>query len=223
MTPTIGKEFGSERDVPTWNGIEEGWNGYIEEVEWYFWATAPKDRHLVASRLARRLTGSARNAIRGLRPRDFAGTQGITRLLQILQSRIGDLPIPDLANKLDEFIFRLKRGAGESMNEWGLRSIESYRKLQVALDRVKGKQVDLGDYEYDHDAETSKRRGFPWPPEWGNQSHEDWDEPEEADAEEEEFPFEEAPPTSATGARRGKHGAPRGEATEPAEIRECPL
>ena len=101
MTPTIGKEFGSERDVPTWNGIEEGWNGYIEEVEWYFWATAPKDRHLVASRLARRLTGSARNAIRGLRPREFAGTQGITRLLRILQSRIGDLPISDLANKLD--------------------------------------------------------------------------------------------------------------------------
>ena len=71
------KDFGSERDVPTWNGIEDGWNIYIEECEWFFWATPPKDRHLVASKLARRLTGSARTAIRGLRPRDFAGTQGI--------------------------------------------------------------------------------------------------------------------------------------------------
>ena len=33
------KDFGSERDVPTWNGIEDGWNIYLEECEWFFWAT----------------------------------------------------------------------------------------------------------------------------------------------------------------------------------------
>ena len=153
-------------------GIEDGWNIYLEECELFFCATPPKDRHLVASKLARRLTGSARTAIRGLRPRDFAGTQGIPKLLRLLQGRIGDLPIPDLANKLDEFIFRLKRTPGESMNEWGLRSIESYRKLQVALDRDKGKKADLGDYnyEYDEDKTQDRERGkgsrFPWPKEW---------------------------------------------------------
>ena len=78
------KDFGSERDVPTWNGIEDGWNIYLEECERFFWATPPKDRHLVASKLARRLTGSARTAIRGLRPRDFEETQGIPKLLRLL-------------------------------------------------------------------------------------------------------------------------------------------
>lgn len=205
------KDFGSERDVPTWNGIEDGWNIYLEECEWFFWATPPKDRHLVASKLARRLTGSARTAIRGLHPRDFAGTQGIPKLLRLLQGRIGDLPIPDLANKLDEFIFRLKRTPGESMNEWGLRSIESYRKLQVALDRVKGKKADLGDYNYEYteDKTQDRERGkgrYSWPTDW-------------AKGEEDEEPLETEEDEVTPKPRRGKHRPPREEPDEAESLR----
>ena len=121
-----------EKDIPAWNGSEDTWNTYLEDVEWYFYSIEGRHRHLVASRLARKLQGQARNALKGLRALDFAGVQGITKLLRILQSRIGDLPVPDLAHKLDEFIFKLRRKPGESMNEWGLRSIETYRKLTVA-------------------------------------------------------------------------------------------
>ena len=69
--------------------------------------------------------------------------------MDILQSRIGILPVPDLANKLDEFIFRLRRRVGESMNDWGLRSTEAYRLLTVALDRVRGQDVELADFGID--------------------------------------------------------------------------
>ena len=136
--------------IPAWNGQEDTWNNYLVDVEWYFWATPVKDRHLIASKLARKLTGSAKNAIQGLRPKEFAGRQGITRLLRILQARIGDLPIPDLASKLDEYFFKLKRKLGDTMNERG-RSQEAYRHLLTALDRVKGKPQDLGDFEPDAD------------------------------------------------------------------------
>ena len=108
-----GWENGS---IPTWNGAEDSWNTYLEDVV-FFYNTETKSRHLVASRLARKLQGSARNALKGVRAREFAGVAGITKLLRILQSRIGDLPVPDLAHKLDEFIFKLRRKPGESMNE----------------------------------------------------------------------------------------------------------
>ena len=69
-----GSKESWEKDIPTWDGSEEKWNTYLEDVEWYFYATSTKDRHLVASRLARKLSGQARNALKGQRlcrsPRD---------------------------------------------------------------------------------------------------------------------------------------------------------
>ena len=126
----------TDKDIPTWNGLEESWADYVREVEWLTFSTHEKHRPLLAAKLARRLTGSAKQALKGLKAREFYGLQGLKKLMDILQSRIGILPVPDLANKLDEFIFRLRRRVGESMNGWGLRSTEAYRLLTVALDRV---------------------------------------------------------------------------------------
>ena len=170
-----------ETNIPTWNGSEETWNTYLEDVEWYFYSIEQRSRHLVASRLARKLQGPARNALKGLKAVDFAGVQGITKLLRILQSRIGDLPVPDLAHKLDEFIFKLRRRPGESMNEWGLRSIETYRKLTTALDRVKGKASDIGTFEEPPPPRTQNPGNgkFPWPHEWEEGWNEDdWEKAE---------------------------------------------
>ena len=174
-----------EKDIPTWDGSQEKWNTYLEDVEWYFYATSTKDRHLVASRLARKLSGQARNALKGLKAKDFAGVQGIPKLLKILQARIGDLPVPDLGHKLDEFIFRLKRKAGESMNEWGLRSIEVYRKLTTALDRVRGHETDIGTFE-DPLQKTEPAEKFPWPQggswdDWTEARDESWEIGEDAE------------------------------------------
>ena len=88
-------------NVPSWSREEEHWNQYLEDIQWYFWSVKPVDRRLIASKLARKLSGSAKTALKGLKPREFDGTQGIPKLLRILQARIGDLPVPDLASKLD--------------------------------------------------------------------------------------------------------------------------
>ena len=168
-----------EKDMPTWNGSEDTWNGYLEDVEWYFYSLEPKHRGLLAHRLARKLTGTARNALKGLKANEFIGVEGIPKLLRILQSRVGDLPVPDLANKLDEFIFKLKRRPGESMNEWGLRSCETYRKLTIALDRVKGRPSDIGTFDEKVPKEKSEQK-FQWPAEWDDEEewrddHEDYE------------------------------------------------
>ena len=152
--------------VPAWNGFEETWPGYLEDVEWFYWSTPAKSRHLVASRLARKLSGAAKNALKGLSPKDFTGRDGVAKLLRTLQARIGDLPVPDLANKLDEFVFRLRRRQGESMQEWGLRSLESYRQLCQALDRVRGKPAKLGDFDDSAFGDIG----------WETEDDEDWDE-----------------------------------------------
>jgi hypothetical protein len=192
-------------NIPAWNGAEDSWNTYLEDVEWFFYSTETKSRHLVASRLARKLQGSARNALKGLRAREFAGVAGITKLLRILQSRIGDLPVPDLAHKLDEFIFKLRRKPGESMNEWGLRSIETYRKLTIALDRVKGKESDIGTFEEPENPDKQQSQKFPWPLEWENQGNwweeAGWDEDVDDDERSESGRSEK----SASG-RKGKMG-----------------
>jgi hypothetical protein len=139
----------SDKDIPTWNGLEDSWADYVRDVEWLVFSTIPKHRDLIAARLARKLTGSAKQALKGLPAREFHGVQGLKNLMDILQSRIGALPVPDLANKLDEFIFRLRRRAGETMNDWGLRSTEAYRLLTIALDRVRGKEVQVADFGVD--------------------------------------------------------------------------
>ena len=74
-----------EKDMPTWNGSEDTWNGYLEDVEWYFYSLEPKHRGLLAHRLARKLTGTARNALKGLKANEFIGVEGIPKLLRILQ------------------------------------------------------------------------------------------------------------------------------------------
>ena len=158
-----------ESNIPTWNGNEDTWNTYLEDVEWFFHSQENKTRPLVATRLARKLTGPARNALKGLKAKDFAGIEGIPKLLRILQARIGDLPVPDLAHKLDEFIFKLRRKPGESMNEWGLRSIEVYRKLTIALDRVKGKETDIEIFV--EEVPEKKWNEFPWPEEWAGEEY----------------------------------------------------
>ena len=126
------------KEIPSWGGDEETWNDYLDQVQWFFWSTKPLERRLIASRLARKLTGSARTALKGHKPRECDGIQGIAKLLRVLQARIGDLPVPDLASKLDSYFFKLRSHVGESMHAWGIRSIETYRLLLQALDRVKG-------------------------------------------------------------------------------------
>ena len=165
-----------------WNGLEETGNQYLTEVEWYFWSVPEKVKALVASRLARKLTGSAQDAIRGLKPKDFAGVNGIPKLLRILQARIGEMPVPDLGNRLDTFFFTLRRRPNESMNDWGLRFQETYRQLNLALDRVRGKPTDIGDYtevqgptkQEEEESQTSDQSDnedeqFPWPHEYLDQ------------------------------------------------------
>jgi hypothetical protein len=98
----------NDKDIPTWNGLEDSWADYVREVEWLVFSIPFKHRNLIAAKLARKLTGSAKQAIKGLQARDFHGIKGLKHLMDILQSRIGVLPVPDLANKLDEFIFRLR-------------------------------------------------------------------------------------------------------------------
>jgi hypothetical protein len=139
----------ADKHIPTWSGLEESWADYVRDVEWLTFSTSEKHRPLLAAQLARRLTGSAKQALKGLKAREFYGLKGLKKLMDILQSRIGIQPVPDLANKLDEFIFRLRRRVGETMNDWGLRSTEAYRLLTVALDRVRGQDVELADFGID--------------------------------------------------------------------------
>ena len=207
----------NDKDVPTWNGTEETWNGYLEDVEWYFYALEPKHRGLLAHRLARKLTGTARNALKGLKASEFIGIEGITKLLRILQSRVGDLPVPDLANKLDEFIFKLKRKPGESMQEWGLRSCETYRKLTVALDRVKGRPSDIVIFDTGKSDKTTEKDGeFPWPSEWDYQDESEWQWPPE-NPDEYDDTSSVAGSQHSTGAARTRHGkfGPRGQPNRP--------
>ena len=166
----------NDKDIPVWNGLEETWADYVRDVEWLTFSTPAKHRDLLAARLARRLTGSAKQALKGLKARDFFGIQGLKKLMEILQSRIGVLPVPDLANKLDEFIFRLRRRVGEPMNDWGLRSTEAYRLLTVALDRVRGQEVEVADFGIDILSDRT------------NESEINWDQPLITEVEEDNPP-----------------------------------
>jgi len=148
----ISKEESHHNTIPSWNGLEETWQDYLRDVERVHFSILEKDRALLPGKLARKLTGPAKAALKWLEARDIAKPDGLQRLLSALQTRLGDLPVPDLANKLDAFIFHLRRKPNETMNERGLRFMEVYRQLANALDRVRGKPVKILDFNGADDA-----------------------------------------------------------------------
>ena len=75
------KEESQHNTIPSWNGLEETWQDYLREVEWVHFSIPEKDRALLPGKLARKLTGPAKAALKGLHARDFAKPDGLQRLL----------------------------------------------------------------------------------------------------------------------------------------------
>ena len=80
------------------------------------------------------------------------------------------------------------------MHAWGIRSIETYRLLLQALDRVKGITPDLAqDFEsgdpalsagaWDEEHWEEPQGTFPWPEEWGwaEEAESDWGSTQSSD------------------------------------------
>ena len=69
-----------DKDVPSWNGLEDSWADYVREVEWLTYSAPEKFRDLLAPKLARKLSGSAKQAIKDVKPRDLLGLESLDHI-----------------------------------------------------------------------------------------------------------------------------------------------
>ena len=91
-------------DIPVWNGEPNTIQDFEYDVLLYRDATIEKDCGVVSPRIARKMTGRARDAIIGMTIAERSALQqpdGATFLLKFLKDRLGGAPALDVGKYLE--------------------------------------------------------------------------------------------------------------------------
>ena len=79
----MAQNFWSE--VPNWDGDPNSSERFAIACKWYSFGLKDNERHLAAARIWNKLTGPAKGVVRNLSPEEFAGQDGVTKLLEVLR------------------------------------------------------------------------------------------------------------------------------------------
>ena len=97
----------TDKNIPTWDGNPAGWDTYLRRASLYIEGTEWHKRYLCGPRLEGNLRMSAESACVGKRPGWLGDHSGGWRLLRFLQARLGKEAVPDVAQHLETFFFKM--------------------------------------------------------------------------------------------------------------------
>ncbi len=126
-------------DIPVWNGEPNTIQDFEYDVLLYRDATIEKDCGVVSPRIARKMTGRARDAIIGMTIAERSALQqpdGATFLLKFLKDRLGGAPALDVGKYLERYFFNLRRERGETMTGYIQWEQNTYSDLGRAIGRM---------------------------------------------------------------------------------------
>ena len=98
-----------------------------------------KDRATCAPRIARKLTGRARDALVGMTPPERAKLRqptGTDFLIDFLKAKLGGAPALDIGKYLEKYLFSTRRGRNETMSGYIQRESSNYGDLARASSRM---------------------------------------------------------------------------------------
>ena len=110
--------------VPSWDGDPTRLVDFEYDVILYRDGTIERDRNVVGPRIARRLTGRARDAVIGMSREErhrLQSTDGATFLVSFLKEKLGGAPALDVGKFLEKFFFATRRERGRRPRAWPTR------------------------------------------------------------------------------------------------------
>eukprot|EP00435_Cladocopium_sp_Y103_P026016 s60_g6.t1 len=124
-------------EVPSWAGDPADFETFATACRWFERSLKDNERKAAASRVWAKLSGPAKAVVRHLDPDQYEGTDGLSRLVDVLRkSPLQALPGPDLFKRLDQW-HQLKRNSNESIPQFLVREEDMFVQLQDALKRAR--------------------------------------------------------------------------------------
>ena len=131
MTGTTDKQV-----AHAWDGDPKTWRTYRKRALQYQEGTKYSERYLCGPRLEMRLTGRAETAVERCRPGWLSTSEGVSKLLHVLERRCGKIAVPDVGKELEQFLVKTRRRKAEPMQQWTDRFEVGYQYLRKALARA---------------------------------------------------------------------------------------
>ena len=127
--------YGSE--IPVWDGDPNSFERFASACQWYSYGLKDNERHLAAARVWNKMTGPAKGVVRHLSPEEFACSDGISKLLEVLRaSPLQKLPIPDSFSRLEKWS-NLGKRPHETIPQLIVREEELFTEVQASLKRAR--------------------------------------------------------------------------------------
>ena len=127
--------YGSE--IPVWDGDPNSFERFASACQWYSYGLKDNERHLAAARVWNKMTGPTKGVVRHLSPEEFACSDGISKLLEVLRaSPLQKLPIPDSFSRLEKWS-NLGKRPHETIPQLIVREEELFTEVQASLKRAR--------------------------------------------------------------------------------------
>ena len=107
---------------------------------WFVYGTDKEKRQVCGPRVARALTGRAKEIVSGMGEKEIlkvASADGCEFLLKYILDQIGDPVVTEVAEYLEELFTKFQRSQGESMGAYIARFERLYAKMKEALGSMK--------------------------------------------------------------------------------------
>lgn len=174
-------ESKGHRGVPSWNEEADDFDDFAEECFWYRRGLREREKPLAAAHVARGFrekNAAAWMLVKRMRQEPLSrmvleGKFGLEYLLQQVRRELCPLTVPDVAQHMDAYFYRLRRRAGESITSYDLREQEAYGKMCRALRRTTQKDgiLEVDWIERTKKAAAEENRNRSW---WSRASWADW-------------------------------------------------
>ena len=140
MAPPFDGEEG-KGGPPSWDGSLADLTRYERDVKWYVAGTEDDKRKMCGPRLARALSGRAKDIIEEMGPAEIDKVSALDGsgpkfLVDFIKERIGDPAVSEVATEMENMFVSFKRQRNEAMGAYLARFSRTYSKLTAALQAV---------------------------------------------------------------------------------------
>ena len=122
--------------VPGWSGDPSTWLAFKQSAKLFVASTKYENRYTCGPKIAAELTGAAKTAITGKKSSWLSDESGAEKLLNYLQTTIGEPALPEVGNFTRQYFKVLRRKRGEATSAFCVRHREEYERMRRSLARM---------------------------------------------------------------------------------------
>lgn len=125
--------------VPSLDGSLVALISFERDLAWCVAGMDPENRSLYGPRIARALTGRAREVVTDMTAADVkavASPDACKYLVRFIKDRLGEPPVGEVAKVMDQYFTHYRREKKESMGAYLARGDRLYHQLSEALERT---------------------------------------------------------------------------------------